>query len=367
MRNALALLFAMILSSAVGQTAVDFYLDMEAGTNGEALTTNLLNACTHVAPGAGYWTFNRGHPKGCTDCWEQLPSVTDFVVLPTAGTNGVWQLRSPVSVNGVTYDNATHTRVFAKGLNNRDQGGQFTFTTPHLRISVGYYFTLAVGYKNQTIAEILSTTLYNYANENDWEFDIAGGRIVNENATVNVHSQATNSPSLIPIATTKTYWITQLWDGSNGVCKVEVYDPFTWAKIGITSQLVLSNLPCQHFQFGDLMNTNAGFGYGSYSVTNCFGNIIMDWTGARFPLLLPAAAPPPPPSNLRLLPEHGSLDNLDPRARPTRSSQPGRRPFPGTARSISTGSGSPAVTALAHSHRRCPNDADGRLQRLTTS
>src|SRR5215813_6741555 len=106
MRKALALLFAAVVSSAVARTTVDFYLDMEAGTNGEVLTTNLLDACTHVAPGAGYWTFGRGHPQGCTDCFEQLASVEDFVVLSTAGTNGVWRLRSPVRVNGVTFDNA---------------------------------------------------------------------------------------------------------------------------------------------------------------------------------------------------------------------------------------------------------------------
>jgi hypothetical protein len=296
MRSALVFLFAVVLSSAVGQTVVDFYLDMEGGTNGETLTTNLLNACTHLAPGAGYWTFNRGHPKGCTDCWEELASVTDFKVLSTAGTNGVWQLRSPVSVNGVTYDNAIHTRVFGKGLSNRNQGAQFNFTTPHLRISVGYYYTLAVGYINQTIGEILSTSLYNYSNESNWEFDIAAGYVINANAIISAHSQAGwyQQAGSIPIAKTKSYWVTQLWDGLNGVSKVEVYDPLTWAKIGITSQLVLSNLPCQHFQFGDLMNTNTGFGYGSYPVTNCFGNIIMDWTTARFPLLLPA----PPFTNL---------------------------------------------------------------------
>ncbi len=289
MRTTLAILFAVVLYSAVGQTAVDFYLDMEAGTNGQAITTNLLNSCTHTAPGAGYWTLNRGHPLGCSDCFAELASVTDFVVLTTAGTNGVWQLRSPVTVNGITYDDATHTRVFGKGLNNRDQGAQFNFATPHLRVSMGYYYTMAVGYNNNYIANILSTDMYNYANPTAWEFDVMGGSIVNYNATINVHSQAggPGQAGTIGIAKTKTYWITQLWDGSNGVCKVEVYDPVTWAKIGNTSQLVLSNLPCENVQFGDLENTNS-----SFAVTNCFGNLIMNWTTATFPLLLPAAASP---------------------------------------------------------------------------
>jgi hypothetical protein len=290
MRTALTLLFAAVLNSAVGQTAVDFYLDMEAGTNGQAITTNLLNSCTHAVPGAGYWTLNRGHPKGCTDCYQGLAGVVDFVVLTTAGTNGVWQLRSPVRVNGVTYRNATHSRVFGKGLNVRDQGAQFNFTTPHLRISMGFYHTMAVGYTHQSIAEILSAEMYNYANENNWEFDIASGA-VNDHGGCNVfvHSQA-GGPSeagAIAIRIAKTYWITQLWDGLNGVCKVEVYDPVTWAKIGNTSQLVLSNLPCEYVQLGDLENANS-----SFPVTNCFGNLIMDWTSATFPLLLPAAPPP---------------------------------------------------------------------------
>lgn len=289
MRTALAILFAAGLYSAAGQTAVDFYLDMEAGTNGQAITTNLLNSCTHTAPGAGRWTLNCGHPKGCTDCYEELAGVTDFVVLTTAGTNGVWQLRSPVTVNGVAYDDAMHTRVFGKGLNKRDQGAQFNFVTPHLQISMGYYYTMAVGWNNNSIANILSTEMYNYANPDAWEFDIMGGSIVNNNASVFVHSQAGGpvQAGTIGIAQTKTYWITQLWDGLNGVCKVEVYDPVTWTKISGTSQLVLSNMPCANVQFGDLENTNS-----SFAVTNCFGNLIMDWTTATFPLLLPAAAPP---------------------------------------------------------------------------
>jgi len=290
MRTTLAILLAAVLYSAVGATVADFYLDMETGTNGEALTTNLLNACTHVAPGAGYWTFNRAHPKGCADCFQKLASVADFGVLTNAGTNGVWQLRSPVRVNGVTYSNATHTRVFGKGLNLRDQGAQFNFTTPHLRLSLGYYYTMALGYNGQDIGDyILSTGLYNYASENDWEFDIMGGSVIDYNASIFVHSQAggPQNAGTIGLDYAKTYWITQLWDGSNGVCKVEAYDPVTWAKIGSTSQLVLSNLPCEFFQVGDLQNTNS-----SFSVTNCFGNLVMDWTSATFPLLLPSAAPP---------------------------------------------------------------------------
>ena len=264
-------------------TLVDFYLDMEAGTNGQAITTNLLNSCTHVEPGAGYWTFNRGHPEFCTDCFDELSNIADFLVLTTAGTNGVWPLRSPVEVNGVAYNDATHTRVFGKGLNVRDQGAQFNFTTPPLRISIGYYYTMVVGYKGEQIGDyVLSTCLNNYANESDWEYDIMAGSAINYAGTVFVHSHAggPQNTSTIGIAITKTYWITQLWDGSNGVCKVEVYDPVTWAKIGSTSQLALSNLPCEFFQFGDLQNTNS-----SFSVTNCFGNIIMDWTSATFPLL----------------------------------------------------------------------------------
>ena len=53
MRTTLAILFAAVLYSAVGQTVVDFYLDMEAGASEEILTTNLLNSWTHVAPGVG--------------------------------------------------------------------------------------------------------------------------------------------------------------------------------------------------------------------------------------------------------------------------------------------------------------------------
>lgn len=292
MRMVLAILFAAFVHSALAATAVDFYLDMEAGTNGEAITTNLLNSCTHVAAAAGYWTLNRGHPKGCTDCFQPLASITDFVTLSTAGTNGVLRLRSPVRVDGVTYDNAIHTRVFGKGLNRRDQGAQFNFSTPHLRLSLGYYYTMTVGYSGQNISDyIVSTALLNYANENNWDYDILAGSAINYHGSVFVHSQAggPQNTTTIGLALTKSYWITQLWDGSNGVCKIEVYDPLTWAKVGTTSQLVLSNLPCQFFQFGDMQNTNA-----SFAVTNCFGNLIMDWTSARFPLLLPPPTQSPP-------------------------------------------------------------------------
>ncbi|MFO1478045.1 MAG: hypothetical protein U1F98_15520 [Verrucomicrobiota bacterium] len=285
------LIWLAMLASAFGQTPVDLYLDMEAGTNGQPITTNLLNACTHAVPGAGRWTLNRGHPKGCTDCWQELAAVTDFVVLTNAGTNGVWPLRSAVSVNGTVYDDAIHTRVFGKGLNARNQGAQFNFAAPHWRVSIGYYYTMAVGYRGQSIGNILSTDLLNFADSNAWEFDIQGGSIINSNALVFVHSQAGGpaQAGTIPVTRTKTYWITQLWDGLNGVCKVEVYDPVTWSKLSGTTQLTLSNQPCWTFQFGDLENTNYQF-----AVTNCFGNLVMDWTTAVFPLLLPAVAPPSP-------------------------------------------------------------------------
>src|SRR5579872_1982557 len=282
----------LVVCSAAAQTPVDFYLDMEAGTNGETITTNLLNACTHIAPGAGYWTLNHSHPKGCTDCWEEIASVTDFMVLTNAGTNGVWPLRSAISVNGMAYVDAAPSRMFGKGLESRDQAAQFNFATPHLRLSLGYYYTMAVGYSGQDIGDyILSTALFNYANESDWEYDVMAGAVENYDAYVFVHSTAggPQNTALIGLTVAKTYWITQLWDGLSGVCRVEVYDPVTWAKIGNTSQLVLSNLPCEYFQFGDMQNTNALF-----SVTNCFGNLIMDWTTATFPLLLPAVAPPSP-------------------------------------------------------------------------
>ncbi len=268
--------------------AVDFYLDMEAGTNGQPITTNLLASCTHTTEG-GYWTLNRGHPQGCTDCFAQLPSVTDFVVLTSAGTNGVWQLRSPVSVNGVTYNDATHTRVFGKGMHDLNQGAQFNFATPHWQVSMGYYYTMAVGYNNDYIGDILSTDMYNYTNSGSWDFDVMGGSIMNYVAEVNVHSQAGGTGSVVQdnIAFSKTYWISQLWDGLNGVCKVAVYDPLTWTQVGSTSQLTLSNMPCLCVQFGEFDPTNSP----TFAVTNCFGNLVMDWNTATFPLLLPAEGP----------------------------------------------------------------------------
>jgi hypothetical protein len=63
----------------------------------------------------------------------------------------------------------------------------------------------------------------------------------------------------------------------------------------------------------------------------------------------PASVPPSAPPESRLVGR-----TWTPRARLTRSSQPGRRPIRATARSTSTWSRSPAATALAPPRRRCP-------------
>jgi len=117
-----------------------------------------------------------------------------------------------------------------------------------------------------------------------------GGSIENDHAKVFVHTQngGPDEAGTISIDQTKTYWITQLWDGENGEAKVEVYDPATWAKVVNTSTLSLSNRYCQTFAFGDVEIDRDNH----FPVTNCFGNLIMDWTTATFPLLLPATAAP---------------------------------------------------------------------------
>jgi len=166
------------------------------------------------------------------------------------------------------------------------------FTTPKRRVSIGFYYTMAVGWNNDSIPNILSTFMYDTSTypSGGWEYDIMGGSIENDHAKVFVHTQngGPDEAGTISIDQTKTYWITQLWDGENGEAKVEVYDPATWAKVVNTSTLSLSNRYCQTFAFGDVeIDRNNHF-----PVTNCFGNIIMDWTTATFPLLLPGTAAP---------------------------------------------------------------------------
>jgi PKD repeat protein len=272
-------------------TAVDFYLDMEAGANGQNITTNLLAACTHTTDSGGWWTLNGGPNE--SPIWNPVASTTGFTVI----SNQSWaaQLRSPVSVGGTNYGNSNHSRVFGYSLLNRNQCAMWHFGTQQRRVSVGYYYAMARGfslnpvYINNILSVcMLDTNMLGSAGAIQGEFDIMGGGIWNQQAHVNVHSQAGGGydTTQINIDKEKVYWVTQLWDGQNGICQVQVYDPSTWTQIGGTSTLALESNMCARICFGDIESEQ---GSNDYAVTNTFGNLIMDWTTAKFPLLLPAA------------------------------------------------------------------------------
>lgn len=281
-------------SVARSQTTVDFFFDPSWGTNGTAITVSQLNACTRATMGStsNFWELNRGQYG--TPQWGTLSSVQGFTFLTHPMT---LSLRSSVTVNGTNYTGSGATKMMAYSREYVSQVAAWCFTDAttgspvprsKAKVSVGLYFMLNDG-PESSYNNLPVNIFPNYYHSWGGDYAIMGGVIDGSDITIRVHCLS-GTPVEIDVVRSKVYWITTLCDIVAETAKVRVYDPDTWTQVGSDSILNYgdgsSGYNVTTVMFGEGWNDNTA------NTTNYFGQIIMDWTTATWPLLLPSNSTP---------------------------------------------------------------------------
>jgi hypothetical protein len=255
--------------AAVGGITVDVYQYMgDNGDEGDLLTTDIMSSSIH---GNG-WTSNP---------YEGSLWISEKYARKLPGT---------VMVNGNTYSGlGSRTWKYFENykLNSVSVVGT-NYPQPYLdKITVACYYT------------VCPTLLpADYYGQHD-NFVIGGDgstfavlqtlRPLGEDLYIEAHSQDKNGTTVSPtikIVPGKTYWVNLHFNGDEGKVKVAVFDPDdNWKQVGET--VAADSIP------GKKMNSRVKFGRCSphadhtweHEVYSYFGQILIDYTEAKFPLL----------------------------------------------------------------------------------
>jgi len=232
------------------------YLDMESGSDGAKITTNLLNAATHG--NAGYWGL--------------VPENASF--LSSLEVSSLYEENVGTIIAGGTSYTDHGYRTFAFRNVTHPQFARYTFTEFKSKVSLGCYLRLG-GFTGSTYGSYDLIAMEG----NDGDFavmnfqDFPGDEFLWE---VHTH-QGVGGP--IRIAANKTYWVTMLWDKPDRKATLKVYDPMTWRLLG-TSSLELGDEFCEAVCFGRYDDHNY-----TPSTPHYYDDLMVDLTHATFPLL----------------------------------------------------------------------------------
>lgn len=247
-------------AGTVGGTPVDLVLTFESGTVNSALTlTDLNNATTKSAAAAGSWAMGTVAPTVDNSLPFTPSGGRKFKVgasaVPEGGTKGIRM-------------NTGADQVMAT----------YTLTTAAPAVSIGFALYIQ---KEGTF------NFYNWC-----ELTGTGGSDLvachnfdnSPNSQVASEDNVSGLGTYINIATSGMYWITMLYDNTNNLAKLRVYDPATWAQLGVestTSPVMSTN--CNRFSIGRTDNHDV-FG----SVNHLYDYVavcLSTGVGATFPLL----------------------------------------------------------------------------------
>lgn len=254
MSRILLFLALIAVHGVAATTRVDVYLDLEAGSSGSLITSNLLTAATHGIGGS--WTT---FPETLT----AMHVTTGFA--PLLGTQ--------VLVGDSLYSDATSSRGCAFHDVTDREFARYTFDSSHPRVSVGCF--LRVG-------DFDGSTFGSYdlvALEGDGEFIVLNFQDFPGNEFAwQIHTQA-GARDPFPIKANTTYWATLLWDQPARRAYLKAYDAETWELVGSAS-IPLLNEPCETVCFGrydDHDKTPDKFHY--------YDDLMIDYSAAEFPIL----------------------------------------------------------------------------------
>jgi uncharacterized repeat protein (TIGR02543 family) len=260
-RVLILLLWSVVaLRGFAATTPADVYLNMETGSGGALVTSNLLNSATR-GTGGSWTTF--------PNTLSTMRVTTDFE--PVLG--------SQIFLDGQMYSDAVATRGYAFRDTVDHEYARFTFDETHAKVSMGCF--LRVG-------DFDGSTFGSYdliAMEGDDEFAVVNFQdFPDEEFVLQIHTQAgTRDP--IQIRSNTTYWVTLLWDQPNRRSLLQVYDASAWELVG-SGSIPLMNEVCRTVCFGR---------YDDHDITpgkyHFYDDLLIDYSTAEFPILPSRSGP----------------------------------------------------------------------------
>lgn len=254
------ILFLLFSLPPASRAAITGYLDMESGSNREPVTTNILNAATRGAGGA----------------WSVNTALTHLMVSTSFET----PLLKPISVGGTSYGDSQASRSFVFTNTAFRQFAMHKFAQKTPKLSFGLYMRLS-GFRGQ------DNSFDFVAVEAGGDFLVVNFQDRGSGLAYRVHTLDQNNIGPggaglgvpVPVAQNKTYWITCLWDKTNLVASLKVYDPDTWLPVGTSTNVTL-NRDAENICIGRYDN----HGGAIQNASTYFDDLIWDVTGATYPL-----------------------------------------------------------------------------------
>jgi glucose/arabinose dehydrogenase len=250
-----------VSDGAASATTVSVYTDMEAGNNGDLITTSFLQNAT----------------KGTAGSWSIQPSpLTQF----TVSTDFDPRFPSVVLCNGTNYSDTSSTRSFKIRNTVETQWCTYRLNTATSKLSAGCFVRLG-DFQGTTFAYYDIFAIEADSTEYSVLSFVDGGGpglIFQEHTSAGVGSPIT-------VAANTTYWITMLWDRTASLATLKIYNPTTWALLG-TSTKAIPNGATDIARSVFLGRYDAHLRNGANS-TNAiyYDDLMLDITGAQFPLL----------------------------------------------------------------------------------
>lgn len=242
-------------------TAVDLALNLESGTNGSALTVADLNAATlKSAAAAGTWDF----PASATA--PTISTTSNFDPTPRK-----------LKVGGTTQNEGTRNVLHTTASPDQKRF-RYILTTDAAQVSIGFglFFTNEGTFNFYNWGELTG---------NDGKYNALHHRD-NSPSQVGVEDFSSSIGGLITMGSGQWYWMTMLYDLTNHVIKLRVYNPSSsWAQVGSESSLAVAGYStnCKSFMLG---RTDAHGVFGAATMrTDCVGVCLSTGVGATFPLL----------------------------------------------------------------------------------
>jgi len=247
---------------SLGATPVDILQDMETGQDGELLTPAIMNASSHG--GGSTWSIT-GHLWVSADHSARLPG--------------------PVSVNGATFPGADGTRSWRFRDDHQLNYVKCTLPDHYSKITVACYYTtgVTIPWVQFDSINFIEATLKTWAVLQVETEDRGGPYLRCHSASPG--GKTTYSPTHLKVVPGKPYWVNLHFDGDAGTVSALVFDPANgFAQVGPT--MVAPSTPGAQI-YGSIRfgQTSAHGDHPDATTQSYFADILVDYTGAAFPLL----------------------------------------------------------------------------------
>jgi hypothetical protein len=248
---------SVVVSLQVGTTiSADLFNNGGGANPNSLLSVPILNAST-VGSGGSWTTSN----------------IQKFSI----GSQNLGVFADPVTVAGASYD-GRGSRSWNYDHSVDNQILTYQLPSGHTRISLGMFVQPGP-----------------YGTWGYFDFAWFEGKTSGQDCVLQLHDYPTNhvmqvegwSPGFgtkygvgIPVTQNTLYWMSLQYDAVAGLCSIAVFDPVTFVQIGVTSVV-----PIDKSEAVATMKLGSN-GHGvTTNAHTLMDNLLVDWTGARFPLI----------------------------------------------------------------------------------